>query len=131
MEERKKYREETVRYIVVGILTTVLSISVFYLFDTIFQTYYLLANSISIIVSILFAFVGNKHIVFNKSKTNQSVIREFLLFVSLRLLSAGLDMIIILLLVGILSMNSTIAKLVTEFFIVISNYLFSKFIIFK
>ena len=124
--------EEVIGYLIFGGLTTVVNIIVFYLFDSIFDVHYLVANAIAIVVSILFAFFTNKKYVFKSSTpTVQLWLKEFSLFVSFRLLSAVFDMGSMWLLVDGLNLNANVAKIITQFIVVVLNYAFSKFFIFK
>lgn len=124
--------EELIGYLIFGGLTTVVNIVVFYLFDSVFEVHYLIANAIAIVVSILFAFFTNKKYVFKSSTpTFQLWVKEFSLFVSFRLLSAVFDMGSMLLLVDGLNLNANVAKIITQFIVVVLNYAFSKFFIFK
>lgn len=124
--------EEVIGYLIFGGLTTVVNIIVFYLFDSVFEVHYLIANAIAIVVSILFAFFTNKKYVFKSSTpTVQLWLKEFSLFVSFRLLSAVFDMGSMWLLVDGLNLNANVAKVITQFIVVVLNYGFSKFFIFK
>ena len=124
--------EEIIGYLIFGGLTTVVNIVVFYLFDSVFEVHYLIANAIAIVVSILFAFFTNKKYVFKSSTpTFQLWFKEFSLFVSFRLLSAVFDMGSMWLLVDGLNLNANVAKIITQFIVVVLNYGFSKFFIFK
>ena len=124
--------EELIGYLIFGGLTTVVNIIVFYLFDSVFDVHYLVANAIAIVVSILFAFFTNKKYVFKSSTpTVQLWLKEFSLFVSFRLLSAVFDMGSMWLLVDGLNLNANVAKIITQFIVVVLNYAFSKFFIFK
>nr|WP_251006088.1 GtrA family protein [Carnobacterium sp. ISL-102] len=124
--------DEVIGYLVFGGLTTVVNIVVFYLFDSILGVHYLFANAIAIIVSILFAFFTNKKYVFKSATpTFQLWLKEFSLFVSFRLLSAVFDMGSMWLLVDGLDLDANWAKIITQFIVVVLNYAFSKFFIFK
>lgn len=124
--------EEAIIYLVFGVLTTVVNIVVFYLLDTVFDVQYLIANLVSIIVSILFAFFTNKKYVFkSKSENFQSWMKEFVLFCSFRVLSGVFDMLSMWILVDFLTLDTNIAKIATQFIVVVLNYFFSKFFVFK
>ncbi len=124
--------DEVIGYLIFGGLTTVVNIIVFYLFDSILGVHYLVANALAIIVSILFAFFTNKKYVFKSSTpTFQLWLKEFSLFVSFRLLSAVFDMGSMWLLVDGLDFDANWAKIITQFIVVVLNYAFSKFFIFK
>lgn len=135
IEKVKEYYEkyqEIISYLFFGGLTTVVNIVTFFFFDTLLDIHYLLANALAIGVSILFAYVTNKKYVFHsEAATRQDLLREFGLFVSLRLFSAVFDMLSMWLLVDYLQMEANLAKILTQFIVVVSNYLFSKLFIFN
>ncbi len=127
----KKY-EEAISYLVFGGLTTVVNIVAFFLLDTVLNMQYLVANLIAIIVSILFAFFTNKRYVFkSKSETLRDWLKEFLLFVGFRAVSGIFDMLSMWILVDFLQIDTNISKILTQFIVVVLNYFFSKFFIFK
>lgn len=125
-----QYRE-IIDYIFFGGLTTLVNIVVFFIFDTILGWPYLVANAIAIILSILFAYITNKLYVFRTS-TNElrENIYEFIKFVGFRLLSGLADMASMWILVDLIFIDTNIAKLFTQFIVVVLNYVFSKFFIF-
>ncbi|WP_423188663.1 GtrA family protein [Alkalibacterium sp. f15] len=119
-------------YIFVGVLTTIINFGVFFLFDTIVGISYLIANALSIVVAILFAFYMNKKFVFKSRTTDRKVLfREFTLFVGFRLGSGFYDMLSMWVLVAYFSLNTNVSKLLTEVVVVLLNYGFSKFIVFR
>lgn len=124
--------EEVINYLVFGGLTTLVNVVVFFVFNSLLGVQYLIANAISIVLSILFAFFTNKKYVFkSETLTAQAWLKEFLLFCSFRLVSAGFDMLSMWILVGGLELDSNLAKLATQFIVVVLNYFFSKWFIFK
>lgn len=126
----KKYRE-VIHYLFFGGLTTLVNILVFYIFDTGLTWPYLLANALAIALSILFAYITNKIFVF-ESKTEgwRQTCSEFFRFISFRLVSGLFDMLTMWILVDLFTVNTNSAKLLTQFVVVVLNYLFSKFFIF-
>ena len=131
MKLYNKYRE-IIDYIIFGGLTTLVNIVVFYIFDTLLGWPYLIANAVAIVLSILFAYITNKRFVFKTSDmTAQENIVEFLKFIGFRLISGLADMATMWLLVDLISFDTNIAKLLTQFIVVVLNYVFSKLFIFK
>ena len=123
--------QEMVNYIFFGGLTTLVNIIVFFLLDTGLGWPYLIANAIAIVVSILFAYVTNKIWVFqSKTENFQETFYEFTKFIGFRLLSGLADMTTMWVLVDLLIIDSSISKLLTQFIVVVLNYVFSKFFIF-
>lgn len=123
--------QEMVNYILFGGLTTLVNIVVFFLLDTGLGWPYLIANAVAIVVSILFAYVTNKIWVFqSKTENFQETFYEFTKFIGFRLLSGLADMAAMWVLVDLLIIDSSISKLLTQFIVVVLNYVFSKFFIF-
>lgn len=124
--------EEAIIYLVFGVLTTIVNIVVFYLLDSVLGVQYLIANAAAIVLSILFAFFTNKKYVFkSKSETFQSWLREFILFCGFRAVSGLFDMLSMWILVDFIALDTNIAKIATQFIVVVLNYFFSKFFVFK
>ena len=131
MKLYNKYRE-VIDYIIFGGLTTLVNIVAFFIFDTLLNWPYLIANAIAIVVSILFAYITNKLFVFRtKDLPLKENILEFARFIGFRLLSGLADMATMWILVDLLTLDTNIAKLLTQFIVVVLNYVFSKLFIFK
>lgn len=124
--------QEIFKYILFGVLTTVVNIAVFFLFDTVLNFSYIIANAISIIAAILFAFFTNKKYVFKaKSQSLKLAFKEFYLFVGLRSVSGLFDMLSMWMLVDFMNLETNLSKILTQFIIVALNYIFSKLYIFR
>ena len=133
IELYKKY-QEIINYLVVGVLTTIVSLVTYYICVlTIFNPEdaleLQLANIISWICAVLFAYITNKIFVF-KSK-NKNILKEITSFVSARVLTLLLDMLIMFVMVTTLGINDKISKLVVQVVVTILNYVFSKIFVFK
>ena len=127
----KKY-EEIINYIIVGGMTTVISILSYYLIRIILSANTDLNIQISTVLSwifaVTFAYFANRIFVF---KSNNSKSKESIKFVTSRIMSLLIEMFVMFLLTGILKINDKIAKILVQFIIVILNYLFSKIFVFK
>ncbi len=126
-EKVMKYKE-IIYYLIFGGLTTLINIIVFYLFNDLFNVYYLVSNVIAWVVSVLFAYITNKTVVF---KSDNKVFKESVTFFIFRVISLGIDMLFMYLLIDIISIDSLIAKIIVNVIVVILNYVFSKLFIFK
>lgn len=129
----KKY-EEIINYLIVGGLTTVVSLIVYYICVSIFfdpnkAIELQVANIISWICAVLFAFIANKLFVF-KCK-NKNLFKEITSFVSARVLTLLIDMLIMFIMVTAMGINDKISKLVVQVVVTILNYIFSKLFVFK
>lgn len=142
----KKINKELVSYLVFGVLTTLVSIVTFEVANLILgQGLYLVSNIISWIFAVTFAFVTNKLWVFESKSWAASVIKtEIIAFVAARLFSLLLEEAGLYLLIDVLSLGTfssvifgftltgtLISKLIMQVIVVVANYIFSKFIIFK
>ncbi len=133
---RKLYNkyEEIINYLIVGVLTTIVSLAIYYgLVLTILNPNNAIelqiANIVSWIGAVAFAFITNRKYVF-KSK-NKNIKKEAVSFVSSRILTLLMDMGVMFLTVTIFKMNDKIAKLISQVIITIANYIFSKLFVFK
>lgn len=129
----KKY-EELINYLIIGILTTAVSLATYYLLtltilDANNKVYLQIANIISWLASVTFAYFTNRKYVFKVK--NKSNIKECLNFYISRISTLLIDMIIMYIFVSILKFDNKIVKLVAQIVIIILNYILSKFIVFK
>lgn len=126
----KKYKE-IILYLIVGVLTTLISFVVQWIFkDVIPLSMAFLATAIAWFVSVLFAFFANKLIVFEK-KEKKGFFIELALFYGARLFTGLLEIGAMALFVDVLSLNYWAIKIIANIVIIVLNYIFSKFIIFK
>ena len=135
---KKFLNKETISYLIFGVLTTIINIVVFWLAQRELSLVMsedaasLVGNVIAWIISVAFAFVTNKLYVFeSKSMAFKVVIAELTGFVIARLLSLAFDEGFMFVAIVLLSMNSLLAKIISNVFVVIINYVLSKFFIFK
>lgn len=126
-----KYKE-LILYVIVGGATTVVSFVALFLFDHILGIKMEIANVLSWICAVSFSFITNKLVVFeSKDKDFKKTLKELGGFVGARLASLVVDEAIMIIGVRVLGINTYIVKCISEVFVVVINYFFSKFIIFK
>ena len=108
---------------------------------------YYLALSFAWAGAVLFSYVTNKIFVFNSKAKGIEVLREFGLFVGARVFSYGLELLLSFIFIDLAHADQIIweptfidavipigefgVKIFAQVFIVISNYIFSKSVIFK
>ncbi|HBG5177921.1 TPA: GtrA family protein [Clostridioides difficile] len=127
----KKHRE-TILYLFFGAFTTLVNIVSYLFFTRVILFNFMLANSLAWILAVLFAYVTNKFFVFESKRIEiRFVFKEFLSFVSFRLLSGVVEMLIMYVMIDLLFVNDIIVKVFTNIVVIVLNYLFSKMIIFK
>ena len=126
--------KEIIRYLIVGVLTTVLSLGVYFILTNTFLNPHKklelqLANIISWFISVLFAYFANRKYVFESKEKH--IFKESLAFFSSRLATLILDMLIMFLGVSILSFNDKLVKLFSQIVIIVLNYVLSKLFVFQ
>ena len=121
--------EELWNYLIVGGLTTLVSIVSFGLCSKAMDLDLITSNILSWICAVLFAYYTNRLFVF-RSK-NKNVIKEFISFTGSRVLTLLLDTGLIVLMVKFMKIDELIAKIIVQFIIVIANYIISKLIVFR
>ena len=131
--ELYKKNEEIVNYIIVGIMTTVVSwivyaISIWTFLDTQDPVQLQIANILSWITGVAFAYVTNRKYVFKSTEKN--ILKEATQFSVSRLSTLFLDMIVMFVMVTLLGINDIISKFVSSVLVTISNYLISKLFVF-
>lgn len=129
----KKYKE-VLMYLIFGILTTLVSLISYYVLTfTILNpknsVYLQIANILSWVISVIFAYFTNRKYVFNSKTSNH--VKEFIGFVGGRVTTLILDIIIMFLFVTLLKFNDKIIKLISQVAVIILNYVISKFLIFN
>lgn len=128
MRELINKNKELIKYLIFGILTTLVNILCFYILDKLNIDIYI-NNTISWIVSVIFAFITNKLYVFeSKSLDIKIIFKEGTSFLGARIFSYFVDMGTIYLLFDGLRINKLISKIVSNIIVIIINYIFSKFI---
>lgn len=130
---KEKYGE-IVRYLIVGILTTVVSLGTYYgcVFTFLNPENALqlqLANVLSWIIAVTFAYVMSRIYVFQSKQEN--ILREMVAFYSSRLLTLFMDMAIMFIMVTLCRVNDKLAKLVVQVVVTVANYVFSKIFVFR
>ena len=128
-----KYKE-VINYLIFGVLTTVVSLLTYYLLVlTILNPNnpieLQIANIISWITCVTFAYITNRKYVFNSKEKN--ITKEIIKFYSSRLTTLFIDMIIMFIFVTNLNFNDKLIKIIVQIIIIILNYILSKLLVFK
>ncbi len=126
--------EEIIWYLIIGGLTTLVSILTYYavthsLLNPEDKLELQIAEIISWIAAVLFAYFTNRKYVFKKK--NKISWQEFFSFVSSRISTLLIEMLIMYIFVSILHMDDKVIKIIAQVVVIILNYVLSKFIVFK
>ena len=130
--------EEVINYLIVGVLTTIVSLGVKYLLlftflDASNAVELQIAVIISWVCAVAFAYVTNRIFVF-KSK-NKNYFKEISSFVSGRILTLLMEMAIMWFFVTLLKLNTdfwvVVFTMICQVLIKVANYILSKLFVFK
>ena len=129
----KKY-EEIIWYLVIGVLTTVVNFVIYYLVTVSFlnpnnKLELQVAEVLAWIGAVVFAYFTNRKYVFKKK--NKANLSEGIEFASFRVVTLLIEMALMFVFVSLLKYNDRIMKIVIQFVVIILNYVFSKFFVFK
>ncbi len=129
----RRFREQ-INYLVVGGLTTLVSLGVYYACAGTFLNpenplQLQAANVISWICAVAFAYFANRRYVFFSREENR--LAEAGKFFLSRLTTLGMEMGVMALGVSVMGLNDRIVKLVTQGIIIVANYVFSKLLVFR
>lgn len=125
---------EIISYLIVGLLTTIVSLGSYYLciytfFDPSDPFLLQCANIISWVLAVTFAYFANRKYVFLSKDPH--VLKEAAAFYAGRVGTLLLDMGCMALFVTLLGWNASAMKLVDQVLITIANYLISKLLVFR
>lgn len=128
-----KYKE-IINYLIVGGLTTFVALVVYYGSVLTFLNpnngiELQIANILSWIAGVIFAYFTNRKYVFESKNPNK--LQEAAKFTASRLVTLFLDMAIMFIGVTLLKFNDKIIKLVAQVLVIIGNYIFSKLFVFN
>jgi len=126
----KKYRSTAV-YLLFGVLTTVVNYAVYLPLYNFAHWPAAVCNGVAWVIAVAFAYVTNKLFVFESKSWDSSVWGELLRFVGSRVASGAVETVSLLLTVDILGWNGNVMKLILAVFVIVFNYVLSKFFVFK
>ena len=120
--------KETINYLIVGGLTTLVSIVSYNIFRFFIENI-TICTILSWICAVTFAYFANRIFVFNSKEKNY--VKEISSFVASRIFSLIVEIIVMFILTSPFGINDRIAKIIVQFIIVVLNYITSKIFVFK
>jgi len=114
-------------YTVFGVLTTLISIGTYKLFLDL-NIHYVIATTLSATIAVIFAFITNKVYVF---RSKGDIVSEGIRFFSGRILVFVIETLALIIAVSWMKFDEFYSKLAVTAMVIILNYLYSKFIVFK
>ena len=123
----KKELKELISYIFVGGCTTAVNFIIYWFFLKMLRQGWLVANIISWVGAVIFAFWANKRYVFKSINESRKEAYQFFI---LRLGTLAVESILLFIFIQLLGANEMLSKIVVSVITVISNYGLCKFKIF-
>lgn len=124
--------KETLLYLLFGGLSFILNMLLYILITSWFNIHELIANIITWILVVAFCFITNKTWVFkNDTTTTTSIMRQIISFYTSRLITLGIEEIILFVFITKLQFSNLLIKIIAQIIVIILNYVFSKLIIFR
>lgn len=132
--DNKIINRETISYLLVGALTTVVSLAVYYglvltILDPGNAVQLQIANVISWTAAVAFAYFTNRKFVFRSN--NPDMLSEAGSFFASRIGTLIMDMLLMFIMVTLLGISDKAAKLIVQIVVTVANYVFSKFLVFR
>jgi len=133
IKELYKKHEEIINYLIVGVLTTIVSwtakfICAATILDADIPWQNMVLSIINWTAGVIFAYFTNRKFVFKSTETNR--IKEAAKFVASRISTLVLDIVAMLVMVNYMGVDFTIATVIAAVLVVITNYVFSKLFVF-
>ncbi len=130
----KPFMIHIIKYLIIGFLATVICLGLFWIFinwtplgETDLGEN--IANFLSIVITMVIAYVMNRNIVFNSKDPN--ILKEFSKFVIARVISMIFDMASFFIFATLLKADEMLVKVVNQIVVIILNYILSKVMVFK
>lgn len=124
--------KEPLLYLFFGGTSFFLNIILYYIFFNACKLNVLIANIIAWVIVVAYCFVTNKLWVFdNKTESKQSLATQLLSFYLSRILTLCVEELILFVFVEKIHYNDLIIKLIAQIIVIITNYILSKFIVFR
>ena len=126
----KKFRK-MILYMAFGAITMAVNFFTYFLMSRINDNT-AVDTAVALVVSIVVAYVTNRNMVFESGHHGaKAVFWEFLSFLSCRLISGAMDIVIMVVFVDFLHKNDLVVKLCTNILVIALNYFASKWLVFK
>ena len=129
---KKFMTKEVILYVIFGVFTTIVNVATFYVLTTFAHIDKNIANIISIILAVAFAYITNRKLVFNsKASTFKQVFFEICKFFSARAFTMLVEFLGLMLFTDVFHLPNMISKISITIIVIILNFFLSKFFAFK
>jgi putative flippase GtrA len=125
-------KQEAMRYLVFGALSTIVNIGVFALCDWPKVLPVLISNTIAWIAAVIFAYITNRYCVFvSKKHSRKEIAKELSSFIAARVITLIIESIFMWITIEQLHWHSILMKVIANIIVIVLNFFFSKLFIFK
>ena len=125
-------RKTIALYLIFGGLTTLVSIGIYWLLTEVLWVGVLLANVISWIGAVTFAYVTNSIWVFaQRPRDWRELISQAARFFSARLITLGIEEVMLFVFISLLALPNMPVKLGAQAMVIVLNYLISRLFVFS
>ena len=123
---------ELVAYLFAGVATTIVNYVVYFMATRWLGMGVMAGTWTAWVIAVAFGYVVNKAFVFHTHcESMAALIKEAVSFFAMRLVSLGMETVLMFVTVELLGLNDLVMKLLTNIVVIIANYVFSKLFIFK
>ena len=130
--ERLWSNTEMIAYLFAGVATTVVNYVAYFLATRVAGLGVMGGTWVAWVIAVAFGYVVNKAFVFHTHCANAlALLRESVGFFAMRLVSLGMETLLMYLTVTVLGLNDLVMKLIVNIVVIILNYVFSKLVIFR
>ncbi len=124
--------QSILRYLFFGVCTTLINFVLYYFCAHLIAMGTVFATIFAWIGAVLFAFITNKLYVFSSRSFERKVLLwELLSFFGCRIATGILDLLVMYVSVEIMHMQDLLMKIISNVLVILLNYIFSRWIIFK
>ncbi len=132
MQQLWQRYQQAVLYIFFGVLSTLVNLLVYFLCREWLSFSVVVSNGCAWFMAVAFAYITNRIYVFHsQAKTSRSLLREITLFYGCRVFSGLVETLLLWLLIERLLFPEVMVKVFTNILVVVLNYIFSKWWIFR
>ena len=129
---RKIVTHPVTRYVFFGALATLVNFVVYYLLRTYTIMDVGVANILSVLTAMMFAFVTNSVFVFqSQARGFREHFAELIKFVGARLSTMVIEVGGVWFMADVLHINDLVGKFFIQFVVLVLNFIFSKFLVFR
>ena len=130
--ERLWSNTEMIAYLFAGVATTVVNYVAYFLATRVAGLGVMGGTWVAWVIAVAFGYVVNKAFVFHTHCANAlALLREAVGFFAMRLVSLGMETLLMYLTVTVLGLKDLVMKLIVNIVVIILNYVFSKLVIFR